>query len=79
MTDDRTRKTSGTRCETTRTRAFARDGRFSLFLSARAFSRASSSVRRVDADRWMDRGGKGGSSACVRAVEREDGRAWIGG
>ena len=24
-------------------------------------------------------GGRGGASACVRAVEREDGRAWIGG
>ena len=85
MTDDRTRRTSGRRCETTRTRALARDGRFSLFLSdARffAFARASSSVRGVDADRWMDRSVRGGgvrARVCARAVEREDGRAWIGG
>ena len=47
-----------------------------LLLSARALflsARASCSVRGVDADRWMDR------SVRARAVEREDGRAWIGG
>ena len=57
---------------------------FAFSLSARffAFARASSSVRGVDADRWMDRSVRGGgvrARVCARAVEREDGRAWIGG
>ncbi len=53
---------------------------FSLFLSF--FARESSSVRGVDADRWMDRSVRARGVRArvrVRAVEREDGRAWIGG
>ncbi len=55
---------------------------FAFSLCARFFARASSSVRGVDADRWMDRSvrrGGGRARVWARAVEREDGRAWIGG
>ena len=55
---------------------------FSLLVRFFFFARESSSVRGVDADRWMDRSVRARGVRArvrVRAVEREDGRAWIGG
>ncbi len=54
---------------------------FAFSLLLRFFARESS-VRGVDADRWMDRSVRARGVRArvrVRAVEREDGRAWIGG
>ena len=52
---------------------------FAFSLCARFFARVLFGARGGRGPMDGSGGGKGGASAGVRAVEREDGRAWIGG